>query len=373
MVQHPAFSIPFLDLVEGLELECNLGNVNKRTNGLLTQYTYTQQCTYAGQWNLFTTVARGIIVRPARIVALPFPKFFNLSENKVEVPDLPFQAYEKVDGSLIIVYYYDGEWCTATKGSFSSDQAQWAQKFLKDENIHLMDKDVTYLFEAIYPENKIVISYGTSELVCLGGYNILTGEEIPLTEMGWAAPNANVRHTKTYSFSDLNSIVETAITLPGNEEGYVIRYEDGTRVKIKGAEYCRIHALISNVTPLAIWNIMMKGDSQEFIRSQLPEEFLSEFDSIVHLIETRIDIAIGKVQDVNEQTKNLSDKELGLCYSTFDDDVRKLIFPYRKNKGNLLIGRSRDALFRMFRPTGNVLPGYSASSSMNRIQDDSEV
>lgn len=369
---HPAFSIPFSDLIEGLEMECDRGNVNKRTFGPLTQYTYTQYCTYSAQWNLFTTVARGIIVDDERIVALPFPKFFNLTENKTVIPDLPFKCYEKVDGSLIIVFYYNGHWMTATKGSFNSDQSNWAKKFMILEDIQLLDKDVTYLFEAVYPENKIVVNYqGVSELVALGGYNNMTGEEIPVHYLGWVAPYNNVRQVKTYNFSDLATVECFVETMSSNEEGFILRYDDGTRVKIKGAEYCRLHRMISNITPLAIWEMMWNQDDLEFVRKELPEEFLIDFDNIVHLLEMKIDATYGKVVLYYKDTINLSDKELGLMLHSFDDDVKTLIFPYRKTLGKLLSNpKSRQTLFRMHRPTANKLEGYMPSSSINRVQDD---
>lgn len=369
MIQHPAFNVSFSNLIEGLENECILGNVNKRTNGNLTQWTYTQQCTYTGAWNLFTKIARGIIVDHERIVALPFPKFFGIKENKTEIPDLPFECYEKVDGSLIIVYHYNGRWETATKGSFNSDQAIAARKFLL-ENRNILDSlryNNTYLFEYVGPTNKIVVNYTKEDLILLGVYCNIDGEE--LDPESYLYYNFDV--AMKYSFFDLDSIIEKATILSKNEEGYVLRYTDGTRVKIKGDEYCRVHKLLSNITPLAIWEMMMHGDNLEFIRRELPEEFLIDFNNIVKIIETDVYSSIKKTREIFKQTNHLTDKNLGLILHTLDSDVRKLIFPYRKNNGKLLEDkRCREALFRLYRPTRNVLPGYNQSGSMNRIQND---
>lgn len=363
--QHPAYNLPFSDLIDGLENEVDLGNITRRNNSPLTQYTYSKSCVYEGNWNLFTIIARGLIVDHERIIAYPFPKFWNLSENKTEIPDLPFECIEKCDGSLIISYHYFGSWQTATKGSFHSDQAIWAKSFIdKNHYEKWMNPGWTYLYEAIYPSNRIVVNYGPEEkLVLLGVYTDI-GYELSLDALKvFPCPRA-----KVYSFVDLATIVIHAETLPATEEGYVLKYSDNTRVKIKGDEYCRIHRVISRITPLSIWEMLYQGDNIEFIRKEIPEEFLDDFDQIVDIIETNVYNVTNRVKLICSALTNLSDKEVGLMLNEFDLDVRSLIFPYRKN--GLLENRSRKALYRMFRPTSNILEGYRPSSSMNRINDD---
>jgi RNA ligase len=68
---------------------------------------------------------------------------------------------------------------------------------------------------------------------------------------------------------------------------------------------------------------------------------------------------------------HLSDKDVGLRLDQFPADIRSLIFPYRKQRGNLLSGRSRQMLFRLIRPTANELSGYVPSYAINRIFDES--
>jgi len=378
---HPAYSIPFSDLIKGLEEEVDNHNVNKRTLVLgdednpkvLTQYTYTQICTYNAAWNLYTQVARGIIVDHERIVALPFPKFFNLSENKTIIPDLPFKCYEKVDGSLIIVFHYDGEWHTATKGSFNSDQAVWADNYLRDrlwqhidfEIDRPLDTNKTYLFEAIYPQNKIVVNYGNTEnLVLLGVYDVNTGLELDIETYKYIFDTAI-----SYNFHDMDAIITKCSTLPKDQEGFVIRWDDGTRGKVKGDEYCRVHKLISNVTPLAIWEMMLHGDNLDFVRKELPEEFLVDFDNIVTLINHKILDTYQKVQWAAYDYLSLTDKDLGLIRHTLDADIRKFIFPYRKNNGQF-IGKMREGIYRLHRPTANRLEGYELSYEMKNFCND---
>lgn len=66
-----------------------------------------------------------------------------------------------------------------------------------------------------------------------------------------------------------------------------------------------------------------------------------------------------------------SDKEICLRLHEFPENVRKFIFPYRKNGGDLMTGKVREGIFRAIRPTGNVLPGYTPSYAMNRVVEES--
>ena len=97
---------------------------------------YSKTCTYAGEWDEVTLAARGLVVdKDANIVARPFIKFFNkeeLEQREVlinnplidKIPtDLPFETFDKMDGSLGILFWYDGEWIFASRGSFTSAQA----------------------------------------------------------------------------------------------------------------------------------------------------------------------------------------------------------------------------------------------------------
>ena len=65
-------------------------------------YCYTSKCVYDEAWTDITVLARGLILDLAdrRIVATPFPKFFNIGEGGRTIPDLPFETFEKLDGSL---------------------------------------------------------------------------------------------------------------------------------------------------------------------------------------------------------------------------------------------------------------------------------
>lgn len=364
---HLARALPYVELIGALETEVAAGNVNVQAYGVLRLYTYSRSCAYDRAWNPINELARGLIidVLAQEVVATPFPKFFNHGERAETIPDLSFETFEKVDGSLIIIYWHGSQWRTATKGSFKSEQAIAAREFLTPRATSLLWPGVTYLAEYVGPSNRIVISYSEHRLVLLGAY-FPDGGEATTEAMGVVASTIGWRMAARHDYKSISDLLATAGTLPATSEGFVIRFSNGHRIKIKGDEYCRIHRLVSNVSPLAIYENMKAGDDLDAIRRELPEEFWADFDQIRHLLNARIHRIVDKTIMQCAELVGLSDKDVGLRLGTFDADIRSFIFPLRKS-GDLLTGRSREALFRTIRPTSNQLDGYAPSSSMNRV------
>jgi len=116
----------------------------------LTIWNYTEKVQYEGLWDEITLQTRGLVTDDeGNVVARPFKKFFNLEEGKFE-PTEKFEVWEKMDGSLLIVFWYEGKWIVATRGSFTSDQAIKGIELLKKYNTDIMFRHLTYCFEIIY-------------------------------------------------------------------------------------------------------------------------------------------------------------------------------------------------------------------------------
>ena len=84
----------------------------------LTIYNYTAKCQYAPLWTPETRHCRGLIVHDGgRIVARPFPKFFNFEEHsRSEIAfSKPFTVAEKIDGSLGVLYPDGDGWAIASR------------------------------------------------------------------------------------------------------------------------------------------------------------------------------------------------------------------------------------------------------------------
>lgn len=333
-------------------------------------YCYTQRCVYDDGWNAFTLLARGLIVDPFQgvIVATPFPKFFNLGERGATAPDLPFEAFDKLDGSLIIAFHHAGRWRAATKGAFDSSQASWAQAHLDAMDTSGLVPGTTYMFEAIYPENVIVIRYPDAWLSLLAAYDA-DGREVPYDDLMILGEDSlfAVKVVQRKAFASLAEMVTRAAALPRDKEGFVVRFADGSRLKVKGAEYKRLHALIGRCTPLAVWDVMAAGGDLAEMRRDLPEEFWDDFDQIAKALQTRFIRLAASVCHAAEDADGLSDKELGLRLASLPDDIRPFVFPFRKATTDEARGKLRLAMLRTIRPAGNVLDGYVPSYAMDRV------
>lgn len=382
MLQHRSKTLPFDELYSALERSVANGLSYRKTapwGNNLVLYTYTKECVFNREWDDITVLARGLIldVVKKKVLATPFPKFFNYGERLTDIPDGSFEAYEKVDGSLIIVYH-DGEmWTTATKGSFISSQAQWAYNFLT-KNVPFEDYfnvGSTYLFEAVYPENRIVVKYPEPTLVLLGAYDE-EGWELGTIELQHLARNLGLRAAEVFTdeWDTIEDVVEHSKGLPASHEGYVLKFDDGTRIKIKGDEYCRIHRLISRVTPLAIWEMLRANDNMTEVAKEIPEEFRDDFNTIMIILQNQVMAIVMKLMQIHKITAEWTDKELGLAENV-DQTTKGLLFSLRKSGEPVGIqagSRAWNQVFEMVRPTGNVLEGYYPSNAMNRIQEDAE-
>ncbi|MEU3283006.1 T4 RnlA family RNA ligase [Streptomyces antibioticus] len=238
----------------------------------LSIYTYTRTAQYSRAWTTATIRCRGLIAddQTGNIVAWPFPKFFNVGEHDhgfdyaPPLPaDEPFEVYDKVDGSLGIVFHYNDRWHVASKGSFTSEQALWAQAWISTSNTSLLTPGVTYLAEIIYPENRIVVDYGDrTDLVLLGAYDS-SGREIRLSyaAQDWRDIGRVVRTWPTLPLADLLKLTAANTRPDGtptsgiSTEGYVIRYANGLRAKAKLAEYVRLHKVLTGITERDIWRM----------------------------------------------------------------------------------------------------------------------
>lgn len=382
-MKHFARTIPYESLIGALKEREGQGLVHsQRLDGHnITIWTYTRQCVYEKKWDTFTMAARGLILDEfARyVVATPFPKFFNYGEAVGQdggIPDLPFETFEKLDGSLIILFFYKDHWRCATKGSFTSPQARLAQQIIDNQWAPLtpmassLNTNHTYLFELIGPDNRIVIRYPESVLVLLGGYN-MAGEEYPFDQLQIVAQREGFHLVHRYSsYQHLSDLIVQQPTLPADREGFVVRFANGHRLKIKGDEYCRIHRVISGITPLNLWAAMRDKTDMVTLRQDVPEEFWPDFDSIHSILLGQLNYLIEHAKAEALAVSHWSDKELGLRIKTIPARVQGLVFAVRKTPDLLSNHKSRHHLFQDIRPKHNHLSGYRPSTSMVRVHEE---
>jgi RNA ligase len=310
----------------------------------LTIYNYSQKTQYERMWNEETLSCRGLVLNSSgNVVARPFKKFFNLSEVEGEIPDLPFEVFEKMDGSLGIFFWYNGNPIFASRGSFTSDQSKVGWEILKEMDYENLKKGITYLFEIIYPENRIVVDYGdTEKLVLLGAVETSTGEEIPYSSIG---ENLE-RFELVRKWSNKKSISELAKENDLSREGYVLKFSNGFRVKVKFEEYCRLHKIITNVSNIDIWEKLKDGLPLNEILDKVPDEFYGW----VKNTENRLREEFQDILSDSEKILYSIKKKLGNSErKVYAEEIKKEI-----NSGilfNLLDGRNPDqSIWKLVRP-----------------------
>jgi hypothetical protein len=247
-------------------------------NAPLLIYNYTSATQYAGHWNEYTLQCRGLILNEhGDIVARPFKKFFNIEEvSYAALPNEAFTIYDKMDGSLGILYWIGDTPYIATRGSFASEQAIHATNLLHTRYKHtwpLLDKSRTYLFEIIYPSNKIVLNYKSlDDLILLAVIDIMSGVDCALPNIGFTV-------VETYpSNTPIAQLKSLAID---NKEGFVIKYASGYRVKIKFDNYIRLHRIITQVSTRSIWDALRSKQSLDEIIDNVPDEFYTWIKKII--------------------------------------------------------------------------------------------
>lgn len=273
----------------------------------LTIYNYSQKTQYEKKWNKETLMCRGIVLNSkGEVVSRPFPKFFNLSEVEYKVPDLPFEVFEKMDGSLGIFFWYKGNPIFSSRGSFTSDQAKVGKSMLEEIGYSRLSEGVTYLFEIIYPENRIVVDYGDDEkLVLLGAIETSTGKEIRHQDLKESLSPLGFEIVKKWEGK--NSIDSISKENDPEREGYVLRFSNGFRVKVKFEEYCRLHRIVTNVSNVNIWEKLKENLPLEEILDRVPDEFYSW----VRNVEEELKEKYHKVLDRSERDLHSIKSRLG--------------------------------------------------------------
>lgn len=283
-----------------------LVNVQKHPEFDYYIYNYAQTVQFEKLWDVVTLDTRGLILDgDGHVIARPFRKFFNLQEHRIEdIPfNRPFTVYEKMDGSLGITYKgEDGKLYIATRGSFESDQAKRATQMLHDNErlYNLLDPitdTLTTLFEIIYPENRIVVDYGTEEkLVLLGSYHKETGKFSPPDKFKVYLHELEIPRTfQVKSIEDLKDMTED------NFEGYVVRFDTDFRVKVKLDEYVRLHRLMTNVSNVSVWQSLKNGDSIESLLVNVPDEFYTWISGIIDELKTEFASIEATAKEVTDK------------------------------------------------------------------------
>lgn len=353
----------------------------------LVGFKYTTNTVYSGDWNPVTLYARGIVFDKdtGKVLAYPFEKFFNFGELVDDQSNLTklahdviahqgydnllrdistqrFRVMDKLDGSLGIMFWTGKTWLIKTAGSFVSEQALWANKWAADNiDVTKLDKNCTYMFEIIYDEDVHPIQYDFEGLVLLGINDNTTMKEKPFADIVHTAFELKINHAEVLEFTDFDEVVKYAKALPNAKEGVVVTFDNGFKVKIKGAEFLALQRLFHYLSPAVIWesfdweNAESSCDiaaqyAEDFIKN-IPEE-LTDLKEVATQISEKFFMNMTEVFNYGQQLRAdypiRKEAYEALCKSSCKKELYAAVLLYYTNgKENSKI---REAIYRTVKP-----------------------
>lgn len=295
----------------------------------LSIWNYQEVVHYKDSWDMITLSARALVVESdtGKIIGRALPKFFNHGENKHK-PTENFRIFNKMDGSLFILFFYRGEWVTASRGSFISEQAVEGRKILEELYPRYTEliQNFTYVFELIYPENRIVVNYGDErKLIYLTSFNTTGNENMMvdcMKELGFEV-------VREFDFND-KTLDELADLNISNSEGFVVLYDNGDRVKVKFEDYLKLHRTATNFSNKIIFEKYSSGLSLDECLVDVPDEFNEWLrGGFKDLDDKKIELEL-EARELFESIKNLDRKDF---YAKIDNHhLKKVINALYNNK-----------------------------------------
>lgn len=260
---------------------------------------------------------------------------------------VPYVVEEKLDGSMTFVYLdpKDDKYKCATRGSFESEQSKIATELFQDSFYNITNEEnknrmyavlkrYTPIFEVIYPENRfndgarLVVDYGsTKTLILLAAINKETGRDLEEELLKEFGDILNFPLRKQYNYT-IKQCLELQKTLPVTQEGFVVKFKTGFRVKIKGAEYCKMQKILNSISPLSIW------EQKKFLHDQALALYGRAFNWAKEHHNDNIPKGLGLYTQKVEQS-NLG----SLVFARYEFNIDKL----------------QKSLIKLVRPKGNEL------------------
>jgi len=259
--------------------------------------------------------ARGLILEDVtfKSVCIPFFKFFNYGEtNTDEINWNTARVQEKLDGSLIKLWFYDDEWRISTNGTIDAKDANLSSNVSEYQNyydlflvalrgtsiqLHELDRQYTFMFELMSPYNRVVVPHKDIQIRHIGTRCNTTLEEVNV--------DIGVQKPKSYSFRSIEECIEIAKELSFTQEGYVVVDDNWCRIKVKSPAYVVVHHLANN-------NVITKKRIVDLIRLNEYSEFLvyfPEYKDAVEDIRKKISIFISDMDWCIECQQEIKNKK----------------------------------------------------------------
>lgn len=292
--------------------------------------------------------ARGIIFKEGfwnYPVCHAFDKFFNYGEvNASKINWLTATVTEKVDGSLVKLWYDNNEWHISTNGMIDAYKACYSDiqnaNFGKlfEEALHnnkltlkeLTEKlpiNFTYMFELVSPKTRVVIPYNKTDLYYLGFRDNLSNNEFPFyNELSFVKNLTNILKTPSvYFLRNINECLQAAQNLPWDEEGYVACDSNCNRVKIKSPRYVLAHYVRNNnnVNNETLVSVAVRGEHEEFLT--YANDYKEALQKVTDAIKKFKNDCVEALNNVKSKPCS-NRKEYALEVQKYPENIRPYLF-----------------------------------------------
>lgn len=309
-------------------------SVNEREFGWCIDYNVSFEGSFVGNDAFETLILKNLrgtcFDKSGRIISLAYDKFHNLNEcdgwreHEIDFTQ-PHTVLEKLDGSMIrAIPMGDGSYRLGTRAGVT-DVAVKAETFLKTLSPQMQqnyadfikaclderDGDiVTPIFEYCSRDQRIVLDYAEPRLVLTAMRNVVNGEYVTYSDLvvharAYELPVVQPLWNNTSSMADIAAAVRPMV----GQEGVVVAFDNGFRVKIKADDYCLKHRALDglrfekDVLRLVLQNSL--DDVLPLVMDDVKERLLTYRDSVQH----RLEIARQEMMEVFARHRNLPSKK----------------------------------------------------------------
>lgn len=299
------------------ELSTTLGITAKRHNKYNNLVLFKYNQIESPMANPIVQECRGIILDESdnwNVIFHGMNKFFNYGEGhaaSIDWETVRFQ--EKVDGSLIGLYFYNGMWEVCTSGTpdasgyVNTSSKSFREYFLETlGNRFNQDEigvnDFNYWLELTGPANRIVVPHQLSGVTLLGARNIHTGKEVHPSEVNHIFPG--VMAVREFPLRTIEDMIATFSTIsPLQQEGYVIVDANFNRIKCKHPGYVQLHHMKDTLASArALVEVARAGEISEVVAT-FPEyaPLLNDTKIKIDILVTELESDYEKIKDIPEQ------------------------------------------------------------------------
>lgn len=307
---------------------------------------------------------RGLVLEDKtwKVVAKPFHRFYNVGEDVDAFKAFNWDDFDcttKEDGSLILLFHYEGDWHVNTSGSFGYGDVgfsgkSWRDLFWQTSGIRpwRLGKSLTYIFELCSTHNKVVRIYPKPTVYLLGATRPSGCAELGPLDVDIEAAIIGCPRPERHRFksmAEITAFLEAKAETDMTFEGVVLRDSNGVRFKAKSKSYVALHHLHDNgniFNPKRLVPLVLAGDRDEVVA------YFPEVTEAIDKVAAEIEQAWLEVLNLWWATWRIeSQKEFALRV-VGATPYSGLLFTLRKRHG---MDQTADLLAALWRESGDTI------------------